>query len=84
LNAAAVLKQRFLTKGFWMSTIKMAFTLQHSSDYEGDRRPWHWFYGESFDELRRSSAHATEVDALEQMGQHLIGLARRQRELVAR
>ena len=67
-----------------MSVIKMAYALHHSPDYSGDRHPWHWYTGATFDDLARTSAHASECEALEYMGEHLLEVARQRRERAAR
>jgi hypothetical protein len=67
-----------------MSTIKMAYALHNFPDYHGDKHPWHWYYGPTIDELERTSAHASEADALEHLGTHLLHLAQQRRELAAR
>ena len=67
-----------------MSTMKMAYALHHYPDYDGDRHPWHWYCGETVDDLARASAHASEVDALEQLGNRLLKMAQQRRELALR
>lgn len=67
-----------------MSTIKMAYALQHNPDYSGDRHPWHWYSGKTVDDLTRTSAHASEADALDLLGNRLISMAQQKRELAAR
>jgi hypothetical protein len=64
-----------------MSMIKMAYALHYFPDYDGDRHPWHWYSGETVDDLTRATAHATEVEAFEYLGHRLLTMARQRREL---
>lgn len=63
-----------------MSMIKMAYALHRFPDYDGDRHPWHWYSGETVDDLMRATAHATEIEALEYLGHRLLTIARQRRE----
>jgi hypothetical protein len=64
-----------------MSSIKMAYALHYYPDYSGDRHPWHWYSGETIDDLGRTSAHATEDEALEHLGTRLLEMAQQRRQL---
>ncbi len=67
-----------------MSTIKAAYALHYSPDYSGDRHPWHWYSGTTVDDLARTSAHASESEALEFLGENLLKMARQKRERAER
>jgi hypothetical protein len=67
-----------------MSTIKLAYALHYFPDYDGDKHPWHWYCGETIDELTRTSAHASEDEALEFLSNRLLTMVQKRRELAKR
>lgn len=67
-----------------MSTIKVAYALHYFPDYDGDKHPWHWYFGETIDELTRASAHTSEDEALEYLANRLLTKVQQRREVANR